>query len=211
MWMTDTLISLPDFLFHLLGIVMGYLFYKSTKVFRTIIVLLSLSCCLFIYFKGYEMWHHKLNFGTFTGKPEQTVVSDFQFADEKGQLFSINDFAGKYTIVDCWFTGCGICFRDFPKVQALYAQYKDHPSVSILSMNSRLKHESDSVASAIIREKGYSFPVYRLDMENPVLHQIGVYKYPTVLIFDKESRLVFRGSIENASKQVSKLLKNEKI
>jgi len=111
---SNTLISFPDFLFHLFGIVMGYSFFKSSKLFKTIIILFSLSCCIFLYFKGYMMWIHKVYYGTFSGKIERTDVPDFQFADEKGKLISIHDFSGKYTIVDCWYTGCGVCFREFP-------------------------------------------------------------------------------------------------
>ena len=203
---SDTLISLPDFLFHLLGIVMGYLFYKSSKIFKTIIVLFSLFSCVFMYFTGGNIWLHKLNFGTFTGKTEQIVTPDFQFFDETGELFSICNFAGKYTVIDCWYSGCGFCFREFPKVQAFYDQYKEHPFVSLISMNSRLKDESDSLAFEMIRKRGYSFPVYRIDMGNPVLHQLGVNTYPTVLIFDKGGQFVFRGNIETAKNYIENVL-----
>jgi hypothetical protein len=147
----ETLGSLPDFLLHLSGILLGYVSGKQSPKIRGTVFLLGLCICVFMFFKGYEMWLHKLNFGTFTGKTEQTVVPNFRFADEKGQLFSI------------------------------------------------------------IREKGYSFPVYHPDMEDPVLHQLGVDKYPTVLVFDKESRLVFRGSIKTAKDFIDSGINNSEM
>jgi ABC-type glycerol-3-phosphate transport system permease component len=45
-WLPDTLVSLPDFLFHLLGIIMGYLFYKSNKTGKTVVLTVSLASCL---------------------------------------------------------------------------------------------------------------------------------------------------------------------
>ena len=45
-----SLTSLPDFLFHLLGIVLGYLFYISGRISRRLILVFSLSSCLFLYF-----------------------------------------------------------------------------------------------------------------------------------------------------------------
>jgi hypothetical protein len=47
---------LPDFFFHLLGIVTGYLFYKSNKIFRVAIAVFSLCCGVFLCTKGYHWW-----------------------------------------------------------------------------------------------------------------------------------------------------------
>ncbi|GHU68320.1 hypothetical protein FACS189413_04920 [Bacteroidia bacterium] len=203
--MPGTLISLPDFLFHLFGIIMGYLFYKSNKTGKTIVLTFSLIGCFFIYFKGYDMWIHKLNFGTFSGKIEMVVTPNFQFTDEKGEMCSISDFSGKYVVVDFWFTGCGICFKKFPKVQDLYDKYKDNPSISIFSMNAKIEQDTESAAFETIQKRGYSFPVYRLNMKDSILMELGVNKYPTVLIFDKNGTAIFRGDIEKASDFINKL------
>jgi thiol-disulfide isomerase/thioredoxin len=206
LWLPDTLISLPDFLFHLLGIIMGYLFYKSTKIGKTVVLTISLASCLFLYFKGYDMWMHKLNFGTVTGRIEMFTPPDFQFSDEQGSMYSIKDFSGKYVVVDFWYTGCGVCFEEFPFVQDLYDKYKNYPSVSIFSINAKIKRDTERAAFITLQKRGYSFPVYRLEMEDPILKQMGVNGYPTVLIFDKQGNVIFRGDIENVAKYLLELL-----
>ncbi|MDR2410802.1 MAG: TlpA family protein disulfide reductase [Bacteroidales bacterium] len=205
-WLPDTSVSLPDFLFHLLGIIMGYLFYKSTQIAKITVLIFSLASCIFLYFKGYDMWLHKLNFGTFTGKIEATLPSFFQFVNEQGDTLSLNNFSGKYTVIDFWYTGCGVCFQKFPKVQALYDEYKDNPLLAVISMNALLKNETESLAFETIKSKGYSFPVYCLNMGDPVLSELDIDGYPTVLIFDKGGKAIFRGSIENASDYMDKLI-----
>ena len=52
----DISFTLPDFFLHLLGIVAGYLFYKSNKTFRIAIVVFSLCCCAFLCTEGHHWW-----------------------------------------------------------------------------------------------------------------------------------------------------------
>jgi hypothetical protein len=52
----DLFFTIPDFPLHLLGIVVGYLFYKSNKTFRIAIAVFSLCCCVFLCTEGYNRW-----------------------------------------------------------------------------------------------------------------------------------------------------------
>ena len=208
LWMWYSyLVSLPDFLFHLFGIVLGYLFYKSNKIIRVNILAFSFLCCLFLYFKGYDMWLHKLNFETFTGKIENTQNYDFDFQTNSGDTLSLSDFKGKYLLLDCWYTYCGVCYKKMPNVQQLYDNFRQNPEVSIYAMHSFIKNDPEDyiTGSEILEKRGFRFPCLSIDIDNPVLKELGVNAYPTVLIFDKESNLIFRGSIENASICIKKL------
>jgi hypothetical protein len=45
-------------------------------------------------------------------------------------------------------------------------------------------------------------------MNDPVLRkEVGVWVFPTVLIFDKESRLIFRGSIDLAERYLRRIMR----
>jgi thiol-disulfide isomerase/thioredoxin len=202
-----TLVSALEPVIHIIAVCCGYLFYRSGLYLKILTAATCMVCCFCLSTKGYDMWIHKLNFDTFTGKTALSDIPDFMFVNEQSDTLGLVNFSGKYTVVDFWFTGCGICFRKFPKVQALYDKYKDNSLVSVISMNVRLKGESNNVAYETIRKEGYSFPVYRLDMDNSILAELGVNSYPTVLIFDKNSQLIFRGDIENAGKQLENALR----
>jgi len=209
----STLGSLPDFLFHLLGILMGYFYYFSSRNFKTGIILTSIICCSLLFLKGYDMWMHQLNYSTFTGKIKTAQTFEFQFQNEDGDTLSVSDFKGKYLIIDCWYTYCGVCYKKFPQVQKLFDKFKDDDEIALFSLHCRLKkaqrNEEETVKTGIdiLKTRGFSFPCFSIDMDNPVLKELGVDSYPTVLIFNKESQLIFRGSIEYASKHISKIKK----
>jgi len=209
---SGTLISLPDFLFHLLGIVLGYLFYKSGKVFRITILAFSLSSCLFLYFTGYDLWIHQLNYGTFTGIIDNDNKEyNLRFRTNSGDSLSLSDFKGKYLLLDCWNTYCGVCYKKMPEMQRLYDAYKGNDNIVISSMHSymRDRNEDYNAGSEILKKEGFTFSCLEIDIKDPVLKEMGVNAYPTVLIFDKQSKLIFRGDIENAKKRIEKLLKED--
>jgi hypothetical protein len=94
-----------------------------------------------------------------------------------------------------------------PEVQKLYDTYKNNDRVAIYSIHSRVHKENETnvTGSEILKENNYSFPCLSIDMKDEMLKELGVNRYPTVLIFDKESKLVFRGNIKNAGNYIRQL------
>jgi len=107
-----------------------------------------------------------------------------------------------------------------PEVQKLYDIYKGNTDVVIGSMHSYMKNteklfndkeknENYTTGSKILKGRNYTFPCWAIAADDPVLKEMGVNSYPTVLIFNKQSKLIFRGSIKNAKNQIEKLLKGD--
>ena len=204
----SSLISFPDFLFHLLGIFMGYFFYVSNKHIKSGIVVTSILCCSFLYFKGYDLWLHKLNFGTFTGIVQNNAeILEFHFTDKDGEIVTNQDFICKYTILDFWNTGCGVCFREFPKFEEHYEKYKSNNEVALYAVNIKLPRDEDGVSFEIISERGYSFPT--LQGEDGVQNLFGVQVYPTVIVLNSAGAIVFRGNKNKAFSFVESELKRK--
>ncbi len=65
--------------------------------------------------------------------------------------------------------------------------------------------ESCRTGADILREEGYSFPCLSADINDPMLKEIGINVFPTVLIIDPDGDMVFRGDIEHAGKYLRKL------
>ena len=125
-----TLISFPDYIFHVLGLLSAYLFYivKSSK--KWIVAGLGVAATLFMFFKGYGMWLHKLNFDSFTGY-YYAKLPEFSAEDREGNAISNSSFSDKIVFIDFWHTQCGACFRKFPALNELYLKYKDNDKVKI--------------------------------------------------------------------------------
>ncbi|MDR0811348.1 MAG: TlpA family protein disulfide reductase [Paludibacter sp.] len=182
---------------------------------KTIMASVGIAACIFMYFMFNDLWLNKLNHGTFTGKVEKQHISDFEFQTAEGDTISIYDFKGKIVVIDCWYTYCGVCYKKFPAVQIVYDKLKNNPEVVFFALHSRIernenrksKPETVETGLKILKKDGYTFPCYSIDIDNPKLEELGVDAYPTVLIFDRESNLIFRGSIENAERYIKKLIK----
>ena len=197
--------ALLETMIHISSVFWTYAFYKSKLYYKILIGIVSLLFCFWISIKGYDMWLHKLNHGTFTGYTQEKEIQNFQFMNEKDDTIAKQNFLGKYVIFDFWNRYCGVCFQKFPKVEKLYetiTPYKDR--IELYAVNLKYAEDTESYAFETIREKGYSFPVLRT-MDGDMLQTVfGVNGYPTVVILDTSGNLIFRGNIENATKFVKK-------
>ncbi len=203
----SSLVSLPDTLFHLFGILMGFLYYISKKHFKIIIAALSTFSCLFLHFKGYDMWIHKLSYGTYTGKIDTYPASNLKFTNEAGDSISLADMGGKYVVMDFWYSQCGVCFSKIPKTQTLYDQLKKDPDIVFYSINAKVDSDTEQYAFTHLKQLGYSLPVLRVNIKDSLLTKMGIVGYPTVLILDPNGNIVFRGGIESAEKYISEKVK----
>ena len=207
-----TLVTLLDYLFHLFGILMGYLFYISGKYVKSGIVVTSILCCTFLYFKGYTMWRNKLNFGTFTGIVQvQVEIPKYQFANKDGNIITNQDFIGKYVILDFWNSSCGVCFREFPKFEEQYMKYSSNNDVAIFAINVKLHRDKEGVSFEIFSERGYSFPTLQYGQLEDAKNVFGVTAYPTVVVLNPDGVMVFRGDMEKAFSFVEGELKSKNL
>lgn len=208
----ETLVSFPELIGRLLAVAMGYVYVRQTRNSnRIIIAALTFSFIIFFSFWGYKYYSNYLNFGSFTGKTEQVVDNPIVFQNAAGEDVSLNDFTGQYLVLDFWSSSCGVCFKKFPEVQKIYVEHEDNPNIAIYSVFCRMDTRNETVKMGVdmLKERGYTFPSLSMDMDDPVLKEIGVTAFPTVIIFDPNSKLIFRGSIESAEKYLKKLIDSE--
>src|SRR5688500_186114 len=104
-----TLVSFPDYIFHVLGLLSAYLFYIVKSPKKWIVAGLGFAATLFMFFKGYGMWLHKLNFDSYTGH-YYAKLPEFSAEDIQGRIVSNSSFSDKIVFIDFWHTQCGACF-----------------------------------------------------------------------------------------------------
>ena len=202
-----TLISFPDYIFHVLGLISAYLFYivKSSK--KWIAVGLGLAFVFFVFFKGYSMWLHKLNFDTFTGY-YYAKLPQFEAEDKQGNRVSNGSLADKLVFIDFWHTQCGACFRKFPSLNELYLKYKDNKKIEVFALNVPLKSDRPSQAYDMINKRGYSFPVAKLN-NNSLIDSLAISVFPTTILVDEKGYVIFKGNLDNGIKFLARSIKNE--
>jgi thiol-disulfide isomerase/thioredoxin len=189
---------------------MGYLFYVSGKYIKPGVVVTSIICCVFLYFWGYEMWSYKLIYGTYTGNMHNnTEMPEFKFTDINGTTIRRQDFAGRYTVLDFWTTSCGVCFQKFPLFEEQYVKYRSNNNVVLYSINAKLPSDKEGVSFEIINEIGYSFPTLQGGLIEEVKSTFGIWAYPTVIVFNPQGFMIFRGDMDKAFTFVERELERD--
>jgi len=201
--------NLPNLILDLLGIVSGFLYLRFETSFRLVPFLISLTLAsLFIFFQGWDYLAHYYNFGTFTGRINAYELSQkIEGVDQHNNKITNQLFENKIVLLDFWITSCGLCFKKFPQVQAVYDKYKNDPSVEIYTINKPFKKDQPNQVFEMIKKEGYSFPVViPTDIDLP--ENFGVKVYPTTFVINTNGQIVYKGDIEGAVKMVGELKSN---
>ena len=208
LYFQSTLVSLPDIVLKLISIMIGYVFFKIRSTTGKIVLsVFAVLLYLWSAYVGYDLWVNKLNYGTFTGRTNSAVEGSVIFQNEHDENVSLKDFEGKYLILDFWSSSCGVCYKKFPEVQKVYDTYKATPEIEVYAVFCRTnkKGETAQTGQQILEERGYTFPSLSMDMDDPILKEIRVSGFPTVIIFNPKGELIFRGRIEGAQKYIDTL------
>jgi len=210
MFFKSSLVSLPDILFKVFAVFIAYSVFKIRHIFyKTVVSVLFFSLCFWFSYSGYYYWIHKLSYGTFTGKTELVMPMPIQsiFENDRNEYINLNDIVCEYLVLNFWTSSCGICFIKFPAVEKVYKRW-NNDKIQIYSIFCRNEKREETLATGIqlLCERGYMFPSLSIDKKDPILKDMGVTGFPTVLILDKYRRIVFKGDILQAEKFLEKVL-----
>ncbi len=204
----DASVSLPDFFLRVFGIALAIGIFLTERRGRLALAGVAVVLLGATYFWAIDVWFHKLNFGSYTTNVSYRPASPFEAVGENGSIIQESALRGKITVLDFWNTRCGVCFREFPKLQRVYEKYRNHPSVTIIAANHPLYVDKPGDAFRVIRKEGHTFPVAVMKSENAA-RDFGVHSYPTVLILDPTGTVVFKGRIDEAERKIEALLKQK--
>jgi thiol-disulfide isomerase/thioredoxin len=191
---TSSLISLPDFLVHVLGIFAGYFFYERKKLVHKINLSVSVLVVLFVYFYGYSLWMNNLQYGNFNGHvflkgPENVILKN-----KNNKTIKLEK--GKLIVLDFWFVGCGSCIEEFPAFQKTYTKYKDNPKIQFYSVNQPFKSDTGVDRFKLIADLGYNFPIMACP-DRSLTKELKIAVYPTIVVIDTGGNVIFKGGLEN--------------
>ena len=197
----STLISLPDFIIHCLGIIAGFIYMISNRIIGVSAGLAALAIAVFMFFSGYDLWLNKINYGTFTGIVTENTP-EIKISDSHNQVMTNETFRNKIVVLDFWNTACGVCFKKFPSLQEKYDTYKNTEGVEIYAINLNLKRDTLNQAINTIRRLNYSFPVLVV-YGDTLAKKFNITGVPATIVIQNE-KIVYRGDIEGVDKVLEK-------
>ncbi len=138
--------------------------------------------------------------GEGTQAPEPQIAPDFTVYDGDGGTVNLSDFRGKPVVLNFWASWCGPCRKELPDFDA--ASQELAGEVQFLMVNMTGGRETKEQAEALIRQEGYSFPVY-YDLDQDAAITYGVNSLPITLFLDAEGRGIAqaRGTINRETLQ----------
>ncbi|MBQ8673696.1 MAG: TlpA family protein disulfide reductase [Bacteroides sp.] len=211
-----TLTSLPDFLLRLLGILFaacGYNRKKSIQIFIftfALVLNLFMSTALFYPMSGWQMWVHKRNTGNFTPQlsvPHKISSEVWKRIPNKDNSYTLKDsMNGKVALIDFWIKQCNYCWKSFPYIEQIYQRYQSNNEVCICSIFTEITpEENGEYAEKLLRDKGYTFPVYSISKKNNVLDTLNIRTYPRLLLLDQQGNLILNTTRSNATFIISEI------
>lgn len=204
----DIWMHLGESLIISLGIVTGWLFHKlKNRLLKWFFFILFGCMAAWWGFEGIQLFLNKVSFGTYTMKIDERIDTPLAIQNQSGEELVLQELAEDFLVVDFWYSGCGICFHKFPEVQALYDKYKNDSRVGVYSIHCRMEDQNENAGTGayILQQEGYDIPCMSIRINDPALERFGVLSYPTILIFNKERTLIFRGNIGSAGRYLKRL------
>jgi thiol-disulfide isomerase/thioredoxin len=89
------------------------------------------------------------------------TIGDFKFAGINSSPTTRQSTAGKVTVLEFWFTGCGPCRETFPQLAKVREKYKDSDRVAILGVSVDRPEIDDAKLQEMAAAWGAGFPIAR--------------------------------------------------
>ena len=202
----DAQLSIPSTAAYFLSVGFGILIYSVQSKYRLLPITLFAAITIFVSTKGYDLWLHKLNFGTYSGVVDE-VITNVQLPNDKGEKIVLTGYNDEIIVLDFWTTSCGYCFQKFPVFDQIRKEYADvNGRVKFFAVNVPISRDKTGEALQIANGLPYGFS-YLFSPNEDFARLLNVNIYPTVILI-KNGRILYRGDVEGVSSLIRKLSLN---
>jgi len=116
----------------------------------------------------------------------QVRAVDYELPDVNGQMQSLDQYQGKWVIVNYWATWCGTCMKELPDLVALHESNKDKDIV-VVGVN--FESIGNEQLKVFVEKLSIPYPVLRSEPV-PVTALGKVPALPTTYIIDPDGKVV---------------------
>lgn len=196
--------TLIDLIIWNLGIVAGYLLWRcrtQTKLVGSIALTLLIGYCL----SGplYSHLTYNLKYVTVNGKEAERLTFPIAFESQENEPIALSAMKGKCVVLNCWDSATDS--KEFAATQNLHNKVNENDAILIFSVFARKKNDTPEIGYKRLEAEGYTLPYLSISQGGYSAGALSLEKYPTVLILDESSNIIFRGDSEAALQEIDKL------
>jgi thiol-disulfide isomerase/thioredoxin len=125
----------------------------------------------------------------FTIHPQPRVLPAIRFADEKERAMTLQDFRGKFVLLNIWATWCVPCREEMPTLDRLQAKLGG-PDFEVVALS--IDRGGPFVVSTFYSEIGIRALRIYVDKTGDAATDLGVVGLPATLLIDREGREIGR-------------------
>lgn len=124
------------------------------------------------------------------------------------QSLSLDDYKGKYLLIDFWGTWCAPCKEILPEIKKMATDYqnKDFKVLSIANDN------NVSIVKKFILSEGMTWDHHFVPFENAgnnsIINEYKIQSYPTTILIDPKGKILFRASSTHEFKTIKTFVEN---
>lgn len=193
-------------LFYFIGIIAGYILFKSNNIYKGVTILLLFLISYVYYSVFVPMIITKHNEGTYFTEVKNGEKYEFNLQDSLGSNISLSSFKNKIIVLDFWYTQCGNCYTTMPHFSELYEKYKDNSDIEFYVVHCYDEKESASTGVKILSQRGFHIPSLSTEYHGETLKLLNIDRFPKCIIFNSNSELIFRGDVSLIEKTIKKSL-----
>ena len=119
-------------------------------------------------------------------KEKTPPAHDFTLKNLDGEEVSLQQFRGKYLLINFWATWCGPCKIEMPSLEILYSRFKSD-KFDMLGISNDMF--GDQVVRPYIKANNLTFPML-IDQRMTVSHLYGIVSLPTSFLIDPQGRII---------------------
>lgn len=118
------------------------------------------------------------------------MAPDFSAPTPEGNMLSLKETLGKYTIIDFWASWCKPCRRENPNVVRVYNKYHDK-GLNIISVSLDRNNQKDRWVKAIEDDKMDWYHVSNLKFwQDPIAQMYNVRSIPATFLLDENGKII---------------------
>jgi thiol-disulfide isomerase/thioredoxin len=124
-------------------------------------------------------------------KPEKAAqpAPAVRFADARGARHTLQEYRGRYVLLNMWATWCVPCVLELPALARLKAAV---PSVTVLAVDLTGRKETPAKADAFLRSHNAASLGANVDTESMFMRKFVAAVMPTTVLIDPEGRVIAR-------------------